>query len=145
LFILGEDKRTIMRNGTRMLIASLSVLAVLTSCGDEANDNKVSIKQEVRMENENGVKTLTITTTENGVESEEIFTGEKAEQKIHEMEAENEVEDNDGEMDVQKEVKVTDDNGKKKMIIKTVTNGVEKTETYTGKDVDVKIKELDGQ
>lgn len=130
-----------MRNGKLLLIASITGLSILASCREEATED-TSIKKEVRMEDENGVKTLTITTTENGVKSEEIYTGEEAERMMLEMEDELGDEGHDGKMSVRKEVEVNDENGEKKMTIKTTTNGQEKIESFEGKDVDAKVKEL---
>lgn len=114
---------------------------MLASCGEEVKE-EMSIKKEVRMEDVNGVKTLTITTAENGVESEEVFTGEEAERMMLEVEYEYGAEDHDGTMKVRKEVEVNEENGEKKMTIRTITNGQEKMESFEGKDVNAKVKEL---
>lgn len=51
-------------------------------------ETKVEITKEVKMVEENGEKTLTITTTENGVTTEEIFKGDAADKKMAEIQKE---------------------------------------------------------
>lgn len=97
-----------------------------------------SIKKEVKMEDENGQKTLTITTTENGVVTEEVFTGEEADAKMEELlAAENRTEE------VKKEVRVEEVDGERKVTITTTANGRIKEEVYTGEDAEKKIRELE--
>ena len=50
-------------------------------------EEKQELRKEVRIEENNGVKTMTITTSENGEVSEEVFEGEEAEAKLQEMNA----------------------------------------------------------
>ena len=49
---------------------------------------KKEIKKEVNLEENNGVKTLTIKTTENGVTKKEVFKGAEADKKIAELKKE---------------------------------------------------------
>lgn len=97
-----------------------------------------SMRKEVRMEDENGVKTLYITTMANGVKSEEVYTGEQAEAKLAEL-----MEGRGAEEGVTKEVEVTEENGEKVVTIITSTNGKMRTEVYTGADAEAKLKELE--
>lgn len=48
----------------------------------EANEQ---VKQDIRLEMLNGKKTLTIRSTKDGVSTEEVFEGEKADQKMKEL------------------------------------------------------------
>jgi hypothetical protein len=50
--------------------------------------DKKEIRKEVKMIEENGEKVLTISTTQNGVTTEEIYKGEAAEKKMAEIEKE---------------------------------------------------------
>lgn len=96
------------------------------------------LRKEVRLEDENGVKTLYITTTSNGTTVEEVYTGEQAEAKLAEL-----MEGRKGDEGVTKEVEVTEANGEKVVTIITSTNGKMRTEVYTGADADAKLKELE--
>jgi len=96
------------------------------------------LRKEVRLEDENGVKTLYIATTENGTTTEEVFTGEQAEVKLAEL-----MDGRDAQEGVTKEVEVTEENGEKTVTITTSTQGKIRTEVYTGVDADAKLKELE--
>ena len=96
------------------------------------------IRKEVRMEDENGVKTLHIITTINGVTTEEIFTGEAADARLAE-----EMNGRGNEDAVRKEVMVTEENGETVVTIVTSTQGKIRTEVFTGEDAKLKLKELE--
>lgn len=100
--------------------------------------NKEEIRKEVRMEEENGVKTLYITTTSNGVTSEEVIVGEAADARLAE-----EMDGRGMEEVVKKEVMVTEENGETVVTIITSTQGKIRTEVYTGEEAKAKLKELE--
>jgi len=94
-------------------------------------------EKEVRMEVVNGVKTLTIKSSEKGYPEEQIYTGEAAEKKLAELEAE--------EVKNKKTIKVkmTEVEGKKQLQVITTENGVESIETFEGEAADAKLKEME--
>lgn len=97
------------------------------------------VKKEVRVENENGVKTVEIVTVSNGQETKEIYTGEEADAKLAELEA-GVVEVKE---EVRKEVKMEEVDGVKKLTIRTESNGKVEEEIYMGEEADKKLKELE--
>ncbi len=109
--------------------------AILLGTGCFAQSEE--IRKEVRMEEENGVKTLYITTTTKGVTTEEVFTGAAADAKLAE-----EMDGRGMEETVSKEVMVTEENGEKVVTIITSTQGKIRTEVYTGEEAEAKLKEL---
>jgi hypothetical protein len=124
---------------------TLTLIAVFAVCilsGSAVAQEKaqVKIKKEVRMDDVNGVKTLTIITTTNGKPSEETFTGEEAEAKLAEMM------DGRGETDeVKKEIDIVEIDGLKKVTITTSKKGKIRTEVYTGEDADKILEEMDSE
>jgi hypothetical protein len=96
------------------------------------------IRKEVRMEVENGVKTLYITTTSNGVTTEEVLTGEAAEMRLAD-----EMDGRGMEETVSKEVMVTEENGETVVTIITSTQGKIRTEVFKGEEAQEKLKELE--
>ncbi len=96
------------------------------------------VRKEVRMEDENGVKTLYIITTTKGNTTEEVYTGEEAEAKLAElMDGRGQTEE------VKKEIEVTEEDGVKTVTIITSTSGKMRKEVYTGEEADAKLKELE--
>ena len=112
---------------------------ILMACSGSliAQENK-EIKKEVRMEDENGVKTLFITTTEKGVVTEETYTGEEAEIKMAEL-----MEGRGENEEVTKEIEVEVVDGEKVVTIITSTKGKMRKEVYTGAEADAKLLELE--
>lgn len=104
------------------------------------------IKKEVNVEESNGVKTVTISTIENGNKTEEVYTGVEADKKLAEL---NESAANEGaivkEKSIEKEVKVEEVDGVKKLTIITKQDGRETIEVFEGAEADAKIKELENQ
>lgn len=99
---------------------------------------KRDYKKEVRMEDENGTKTLYVTITENGKTSEEVYTGEEAETKLSELT--NGVSQTD---EIKKEVTMKEINGEKTLTIITSKKGKVRVEKYTGEDAERKLNELE--
>ena len=104
---------------------------------------KKEIRKEVRMEDNGGVKTLTIVTDDNGEITEEVFQGEAAEAKLAELMPQMEevtVEEERVEERVEVEV---DDNGNLKSIkVKTLRNGEETVEVLEGEAAQKKLEEI---
>lgn len=98
-----------------------------------------SYKKEVRMEDNNGTKTLFVTITENGKISEEIYTGTEAETKLSEL-----TEGVSQTDDIRKEVYMEEINGEKTLTIITSKKGKVREERFTGADAERKFKELEG-
>lgn len=100
------------------------------------------IKKEVKMEEKNGEKTLTITSIENGIRTEEVYKGEEAQQKLDELMA------NHGELDDKQkeriEVKMEEIGGKKILTVETTKNGEKTVEKFEGLEAEKKLKELGG-
>lgn len=69
-----------------LLLMAFTVISIGQSLAQEKQVVKKEIRKEVKMEEEKGVKTLTIRTTENGTESVEVYKGEEAEKKMTELE-----------------------------------------------------------
>lgn len=69
-----------------LLLMAFTVISIGQSLAQEKQVVKKEIRKEVKMEEEKGVKTLTIRTTENGTESVEVYKGEEAEKKLTELE-----------------------------------------------------------
>src|SRR6218665_588650 len=98
---------------------------------------KKEVKKEVKMEDVNGEKTLTISTT-NGKETKtEVYKGPDAEKKLNEMEAQMKSEK------VTQDIEVTDEGGVKMVKIITNENGKVTEEVYKGADAEKKLKELE--
>lgn len=107
---------------------------------------KKEIKKEVKLEEVNGEKNLTIITTENGLTKEEVYTGAEADAKIIELENQLEAENATVKehKEVRKEVKVeVDDNGEKTVTIITEENGNVDEQVYKGEAAEQKLKELE--
>lgn len=97
-----------------------------------------SVSKEIRMEEENGVKTLTISTDDNGIKTTEVFTGEDADRKMAEMEPEEST-----TVEERIEVQIDEDVNDRRVTIRKTSNGMETIEVYEGEEADEKIKELE--
>jgi len=80
--------------------------------GDDLDWDTEGINKKIKVEVENGKKTVTVTTNENGEEKTEVYEGEEADEYIDKMKSEND--DFDIQIDSDKDGKKT-----KKIIIKT--------------------------
>ncbi len=133
-----------------MKTLTLTITALVLSAGllAQEKERKIekeevrSIKKEVRMEEENGQKTLTIITSENGQETKEVYQGEAADKKLEELMAEHDVEK---DAEVNKEVKVEEIDGLKRVTVITKEGGTETVEFFEGPDADKKLMELESE
>lgn len=130
---------------TGLILGSILALTIFTNCQAQTpKTTKKEVSKEISVEEENGVKTVTIKSTEDGKTTVETFTGKEAEAKLKELEdpasEENTVAVVDG---VTIDVNMEEVNGVKTLTIKRTENGKTATETYTGAEADKKLKELE--
>ncbi len=71
----------------KKLILSIAAFALIALSNQSIaqTEKKREIKKEVNMEEVNGVKTLTIKTTENGETKKEVYKGDEADKKMKEL------------------------------------------------------------
>jgi len=70
------------------LCLTVFALVVITSQASAQTTTKKETRKEIKIEDEDGDKTLTIETTENGKTTKEVFIGADADKKIAELEKE---------------------------------------------------------
>ena len=109
---------------------------------------------------DNGEKTVTVKTKENGEEKVETYKGKEAEEYLKKMEKDNEMiidvefdsdedfnwvsSDSDSNQ-IEKRVEVKIEDGKKKVTVTTTKNGEDKVEVFEGDEADKFLKsEKDG-
>jgi hypothetical protein len=140
-----------------------SLMAVLTFAQE---GSKKEIKKEVNVVQQNGEKVMTVKTTENGKTTTEIFKGAEADKKMKEMENETAHHQKEASKNpnktiivqketvdmkdskksgMTKEIKVEGKDGEKHLTIKTIENGKETIETFTGEAADKKLAELENE
>jgi len=102
-----------------LLCSAFALMAVLNTVSAQTAEKK-EISKEVKVEEIGGEKVMTITTTENGSTSTEVYKGADADAKIKEMEKETEGTSTkttktvgpDGKMKVEVEKKVVEKKSK---------------------------------
>ena len=120
-----------------MIIAGLFITTLsMNSFGQKKGKE---IKKEIRMEDNNGKRVLTIITTENGNVMEEVYEGRAADLKMTELRSDDSMEFKEESQEVRVEM---DKNGENKLTVITKTNGQEMEELYVGLKADQKMKEL---
>lgn len=113
---------------------------------EDVKSVKKEIRKEVRMEDNDGVKTLTIITDDNGVITEEVFEGEAAEAKLEELMPQMEdVTIEEERVEERVEVEVDDDGNLKSVKVKTLRNGKESVEVLEGEAAQKKLEEINAQ
>lgn len=117
----------------QLTIASISLFTFVACAQQEQKAQK-----EIRMEDENGEKTLYITTTSANEVTEEVYKGEAAEEKLQEIMADDIAGDK-----MKKEIEVLKENGQTKVVIRTIEGGKITEEEYIGEEADKKLKELE--
>ena len=130
---------------TSLLLGTLVALGIFTNCQAQTpKTTKKEVSKEISVEDENGVKKVTIKSTEDGKTTVETFTGKEAEAKLKELENpasdENTVAVVDG---VTIDVNMEEVDGVKTLTIKRTEDGKTATETYTGAEAETKLKELE--
>ncbi len=120
-----------------MIIAGLFITTLsMNSFGQKKGKE---IKKEIRMEDNNGKRVLTIITTENGNVMEEVYEGRAADLKMTELRSDDSMEFKEESQEVRVEM---DKNGQNKLTVITKKNGQEMEEVYVGLKADQKMKEL---
>jgi hypothetical protein len=120
-------------------IVALIGFAFITSSplfAQPAQKEKKEVIKKVEVQEVNGEKVMTITTTESGVQTQEIERGAEAEQRMNEFPLKEEGNE------VRKEVNYEEVNGEKVLTILTTENGVTTTEVYKGAEAELKLKEI---
>lgn len=120
-----------------MIIAGLFITTLsMNSFGQKKGKE---IKKEIRMEDNNGKRVLTIITTENGNVMEEVYEGRAADLKMTELRSDDSMEFKEESQEVRVEM---DKNGQNKLTVITKKDGQEMEEVYVGLKADQKMKEL---
>lgn len=130
---------------TGLLLGSILTLMVFANCQAQTpKTTKKEISKEISVEEENGVKTVTIKSTEDGKTTVETYTGKEAEAKLKELEDPNSDANTVSVVDgITIDVNMEEINGVKTLTINRTENGKMTTETYTGAEADKKLKELE--
>jgi hypothetical protein len=118
------------------LLTALFVLATNLMFAQTVQREKKEVTKNVEVQEVNGEKVMTITTTENGVQTQEVVKGAEAEQRMQEFPLKEEGNE------VRKEVNYEEVNGEKVLTIMTTENGVTSTEVYKGAEAEMKLKEI---
>lgn len=121
----------------KTLLVALALTGFVSGSAIAQETVKKGTDKEIKMEVVNGVKTLTIKSTGGAYPTEEIYTGEAAEKKLAEIEAEDK-----GKKSVEMKMIKIDD--KKQLTVITTENGVVTEEVFEGEAADAKMKELEG-
>jgi hypothetical protein len=122
---------------TIYLILSIIFLSLSTTFV-YGQENKKEVRKEFRMEDNDGIKTLYVTTVEDGKVTEEVFKGDEAEAKLKELMVQEPL----TQKEIKKEVEVRERGGKKTVTIKTTENGITTEEVFTGNEAEKKLKEI---
>ena len=146
LTFLNEEKKEIRWNtytivtyiNTKIMksISTLIVCLLVLTISNLSFSQNNEVKKEVRMEEENGKKVLTIITEVGGIKSAKIYEGLDAEKKMEELKSDVSIEEE------RQEVKLEDHDGKKTLTISTTKKGKVTKEVYVGSDAEKKMKEL---
>jgi|GEM_PF-942803 len=134
-----------------LICSLLTMMVTLSNCTAQSGKTvKQELTKEVNVTDENGVKTVTIKTTEDGKTTTESFTGKEAEAKLKELESGEQVMETElvveaGPDDVVKTINMEDINGVKTLTVSTTIGGKTTTETYAGEEADKKLKELENE
>ena len=110
---------------------------------EEVKVVKKEIRKEIQMEDNDGVKTLTITTDDGGVITKEVFVGEEAEVKLAELTPQMEGVTMEREVEEERIEVIVDDEGNLiSVIIKKSRNGEETIEVLEGEAAQRKLEEI---
>lgn len=129
---------------------------VLMFKSDDGDFDKIEKTKtvKVQVEGADDEKTVTVTTKENGDENVEVYEGKEADDYLEKMKDGEDMkieinEDEDGDSmsiwvekgdsvknKIEKNVNVEEENGVKKVTVKTIENGKEKVETFVGDEAE---------
>lgn len=118
------------------VLAGFAFIGTSPLFAQPAQKEKKEVIKNVEVQEVNGEKVMTITTTENGVQTQEVVRGAEAEQRMNEFPLKEEGNE------VRKEVNYEEVNGEKVLTIMTTENGVTSTEVYKGAEAELKLKEI---
>jgi|GEM_PF-1139696 len=131
-------KLTLMRSEI-LLVSFLTAGGLATAqVKSEKQVVKNEVKKEVAIEEVDGVKTIMIHTSTNGVETMEVYKGDEAEEKIAAMNIES------GAI-VEERVHVEENDGVKTVRIERTENGVSSVVYYKGEEADRKLQEIESR
>lgn len=119
----------------RTLLVAIALTGFVSVNAMAQDEVKKEAQKEVKMEVIDGVKTLTITWLGGQLPAEEVYTGEEAERKMAELEAE--------KKEDSIEIKVVNIGGEKQLTIVTTKNGIATEERFVGEAADAKMKEME--
>jgi hypothetical protein len=143
------------KDGEKHFIKEIKEADNVMIFGDDEDIDLIDGTKRIKVEVEDGEKTVTVTTKEDGEEKTETFTGKEAEEYLENIEDDNiitiDIEDtNDGDRvwitnsgkghKTEKDVKVELEDGKRKVTVKTITDGEEKVEVFEGDEADEFLK-----
>ena len=134
-------------NMKKNIAGILVIVLASTGCSHSVNMKE---KQQVRVENVNGVQTVTITTVKDGIEKKEVFKGDAGEAKLKELEKEAGklnpmIAEGSMKETRSRKVSMVDENGNKTLTIEEMRNGKTTKQTYTGDEAVKKMKEIEAQ
>jgi hypothetical protein len=118
------------------ILAGFAFIGASPLFAQPVQKEKREVIKNVEVQEVNGEKVMTITTTENGVQTQEVVRGAEAEQRMNEFPLKEEGNE------VRKEVNYEEVNGEKVLTIMTTENGVTTTEVYKGAEAELKLKEI---
>ena len=127
-----------MKKGTILVATLFSFLFVQSVI---AQEDTRQVRKEVQLEKLNDEITLTIKTIDGKNISEEVFTGEEAEQKLKELEKMDEKKIVSSE-EVREEIRVDEVDGMRRLTINRYDNGKVTEEVLIGEAADKKLGEL---
>ncbi len=105
-----------------------------------AQENEVETRRkEIRVENNNGNKKVTIIQGENGKITKEEYTGKDADKKLKEIKKENKTKEVNTNVET---VHFENINGKKKLKVTRIQNGEVTEDVFEGEEAEKKLQEL---
>lgn len=126
-----------------LIVACAMVASLSVNAQTEQKSEKKEIKKDIKIEENNGVKTMTITTVSDGKTTQEIYTGADVDLKLAEMEKDMKLSSEPTVENTSQNVEVIIEDGVKTVKIKKNVNGKETEEIYTGAAADKKLKEIE--
>lgn len=126
-----------------ILFAAIFTAAFSAGAQTEKTEAKKQVTKDIKIEENNGVKTMTITTVSDGKTTQEIYSGADVDLKLAEMEKSMKLSPATTSENTTENVEVIVEDGVKTVKIKKNVNGKETEEIYTGAEADKKLKEIE--
>jgi hypothetical protein len=116
------------------MMKNIVIIGLITLCSTSLMAQE-KVRKEIEVNEENGEKVMTVTTSENGKIEKDVYHGKET--------ANDEVPQTvkPAEKQVMKMMKVTEENGLKVVTVKTMSEGNETEEVYKGAEAEKMIKE----